>query len=180
MPVAEVWPEFGAHGKEQITLRHVLTHTAGVPALPVGTTVEDLCDWRKMCAAIANAIPWWTAGSKTGYHPQSFGYLAGEIVRRVTGQSISQIMRSEVAGPLGLTGELHFAVPESELPRVAQHEEPAGSIEWTAEMLAAMAERMPFFRVVDGWTPAPPAALPSAAFCNRIDVLTADISAGGG
>jgi CubicO group peptidase (beta-lactamase class C family) len=179
LPVAQVWPEFGAHGKEKITLRHVLTHTAGVPALPVGTTIEDLCDWQKMCATIADAIPWWTAGSTTGYHPQSFGYLVGEIVRRVTGQSISDVMRAEVAAPLQLTDELHFAVPESELPRVAHHEEPPGSMEWTADMLAAMAEQVPFFRVVDGWTAAPPAALPSAAFCNRIDVLTAEIPAGG-
>src|SRR5262249_22968175 len=57
--IAELWPEFGAHGKESVTVRHVLTHSAGVPGLPADTTVEDVCDWRTMCATIADAQLWW-------------------------------------------------------------------------------------------------------------------------
>jgi CubicO group peptidase (beta-lactamase class C family) len=177
-PLAELWPEFGAHGKEKITVRHVLTHTAGLPAVPADTTVEDLCDWDKMCAVLADATPWWEPGTKTGYHPQTFGYLVGELVRRATGRSISEVMRREVAEPLGLANALYFAVPASELPRVAHHEEPEGGIELTPEMLASLAEQFPFFKVVDGWTAAPPAAMPSAAYCNREDVLQSEIPAG--
>ncbi|MET7335132.1 serine hydrolase domain-containing protein [Nonomuraea sp. NPDC005650] len=178
-PVAELWPEFGAHGKDRATIRHVLNHSAGVPGLPQGTTPQDLTEWDKMCAVIADATPWWEPGTKTGYHPQSFGYIMGEIVRRVSGRPISQVLRDEVAGPLGVADELFFGVPASELGRQARMEEAAGGMELTPDLIAAMAGQVPFFKVVDGWTAAPPAALPTAAFCNRDDVLAADIPAGG-
>jgi CubicO group peptidase (beta-lactamase class C family) len=80
--VVDLWPEFGAHGKEAATVRHVLTHTVGVPGIPDDTTPEDLCDWDKMCAAIADAEPWWEPGTKIAYHAYPFGYIVGEIVRR--------------------------------------------------------------------------------------------------
>ena len=73
--VAEVWPEFAAHGKERVTVRHVLNHTAGVPGIPLTTTIEDLCDWDKMCSAIAHAELWWEPGTKIGYHAYTFGYI---------------------------------------------------------------------------------------------------------
>jgi len=63
-PVAELWPDFAAHGKQAVTMRQVLDHTAGVPGIPLDTTVEDLCDWDKMCAAIADAELWWEPGTK--------------------------------------------------------------------------------------------------------------------
>ena len=81
-PLVEMWPEFGAHGKDNVTVRHVLSHTAGVPAIPLTTTMEDLCDWDKMCAAIAASELWWEPGTRIGYHAYTFGYLVGEIVRR--------------------------------------------------------------------------------------------------
>ena len=77
-PIVELWPEFGAHGKETATVWHALTHTVGVPGIPAETTPEDLCDWQKMCAAIADAEPWWEPGAKTGYHAYPFGYIVGE------------------------------------------------------------------------------------------------------
>jgi CubicO group peptidase (beta-lactamase class C family) len=174
-PIVELWPEFGAHGKETATVRHALTHSVGVPGLPVDTTPEDLCDWQKMCDVIASARPWWEPGTKTGYHPQTFGYIVGEVVRRATGKPISQILREEVAGPLGVADELFFGVPKSELGRLARLEE----AESGAEMPAAMPEDIPFFKVVHGYTAAPLAALPNANFGNRTDILTADIPAGG-
>ncbi|MER5627142.1 serine hydrolase domain-containing protein [Streptosporangium sp. NPDC002544] len=176
-PIVELWPEFGAHGKERATVRHALTHSTGVPGVPAGTTPEDLCDWDGMCAAIADAKPWWEPGTKTGYHPQSFGYLIGEIVRRSTGRPISQVLREEVAGPLGVAGELFFGVPESELGRLARLEDAPSDFEF--EMSAEMFADIPFFRVVDGYTAAPMAAMPDAGFGNRADVLTSDIPAGG-
>ncbi len=166
-PIVELWPEFGAHGKETATVRHVLTHSVGVPGVPADTTPEDLCDWQKMCAAIAE--PWWEPGAETGYHAYPFGYIVGEIVRRSTGKPISQVLREEVAGPLGVAGELFFGVPDSELGRLARLEDAEGS----AEMLASMPDDSPFFKL------GPRAVTPSAEFGNRTDILTADIPAGG-
>src|SRR2546426_4381115 len=100
--VAELWPEFGAHGKQGVTIRHVLNHTAGVPGIPLTTTIEDLCDWDKMCTAIADSEPWWEPGTKIGYHAYTFGYIVGEIIRRVTGKPISQVLREELSVPLGV------------------------------------------------------------------------------
>jgi CubicO group peptidase (beta-lactamase class C family) len=166
--IAELWPEFGAHGKDRATIRHALTHTVGVPGLPADTTPEDVCDWQKMCAVIADAEPWWEPGTKTGYHAYTFGYIVGEVVRRATGKPISQVLREEVAGPLGIADELFFGMPESELGRLARLEDAEGS----AEMLASIPDDHPMFRV------GPRVVWPTAEFGNRTDVLMADIPAG--
>lgn len=121
-PVAEVWPEFAAHGKDAATLRHVLTHTVGVPAMPGGLGPRDLTDWSRVCAALAAAQPLWRPGTRTGYHSFTFGFLVGEIARRVTGMPMGRLLDDWVAAPLGITGELHFGVPPGELPRLAQLE----------------------------------------------------------
>ena len=168
-PIVELWPEFGAHGKEAATVRHVLTHTVGVPGIPAYTTPEDLCDWDKMCAVIADAEPWWEPGTKTAYHAYPFGYIVGEIVRRATGKPISQVLREDVAGPLGVADELFFGVPESELGRLARLEDMEGS----AAFLASMPDDAPFFKL------GPRATTPTAEFGNRKDILMADIPAGG-
>ncbi len=126
-PVVDLWPEFGAHGKHSVTVRHVLTHSAGVPGIPLDTTPEDLCDWDKMCAAIADAELWWEPGTKVGYHAYTFGYIVGEIVRRTTGKPISQVLREDVAGPLGVADELWFGMPESEHHRLARLEDAPGA-----------------------------------------------------
>jgi CubicO group peptidase (beta-lactamase class C family) len=167
--IVELWPEFGVHGKETATVRHALTHTVGVPGVPGDTTPEDLCDWQKMCEVIAAAEPWWEPGTKIAYHAYPFGYIVGEIVRRATGKPISQVLREEVAGPLGVADELFFGVPESELGRLARLEDAEGS----AEMLASMPDDSPFFKL------GPRAVTPTADFGNRVDVLKADIPAGG-
>lgn len=167
--IVELWPEFGAHGKEAATVRHALTHTVGVPGIPAETTPEDLCDWGKMCAAIADSEPWWEPGTKTAYHAYTFGYIIGEIVRRGTGEPISRVMREDVAEPLGVADELFFGVPESELGRLARLEDEEGSVEF----LASMPDDSPFFK----WGPR--TTVPTAEFGNRPDVLMADIPAGG-
>jgi CubicO group peptidase (beta-lactamase class C family) len=168
-PVVDLWPEFGAHGKEAATVRHVLTHTVGVPGIPDDTTPEDLCDWDKMCAAIADAEPWWEPGTKIAYHAYPFGYIVGEIVRRATGKPISRVLREEVAEPLGIADEIYFGVPESELGRLAMLEDMEGS----AQMLASMPDDSPFFKL------GPRQVTPTAEFGNRPDILMADIPAGG-
>jgi len=172
-PVAELWPEFAAHGKGAVTMRQVLDHTAGVPGIPLDTTVEDLCDWDRMCAAIADAELWWEPGTKVGYHAYTFGYIVGEVVRRATGKPISQVLREEVAGPLRVDKELWFGMPASEHHRLAPLEDEPGAAEMAAQMLASMPPDLPMFKA------APPELFPNAALGNRADILEADIPAGG-
>lgn len=167
MPLVEVWPEFGAHGKATVTLRHVLLHTAGVPGLPPDTTAADLCDWDRMCAVIAAAEPWWEPGTRFGYHAKTFGFLLGETIRRVTGTPISTLLRKFVTGPLGIAEDVHFGVPEQLLPPVARQ---VASSDWTA---ARPAPGSPLDRAM------PLGVVPDAGYANRSDLLTCDIPSEG-
>jgi CubicO group peptidase (beta-lactamase class C family) len=168
-PIAELWPEFAAKGKQAATVRHAMNHTLGVPGIPADTTPEDLCDWHKMCAVVADAEPWWEPGTKVGYHAYTFGYVVGEVVRRATGKPISQVLLEEVATPLGVGDELYFGMPASEHGRLATLEDAPGSTEW----LASLPPDAPMFKA------GPLAVWPTAELGNRRDVLEADIPAGG-
>ena len=171
-PLVEMWPEFGAHGKDNVTVRHVLSHTAGVPLIPLTTTMEDLCDWDKMCAAIAASELWWEPGTRIGYHAYTFGYLVGEIVRRSTGKRISQVLLEEVSGPLGVGKELYFGMPKTEQKRLAMLEDaPANPAAMAA--MATMPQDLPMFKA------GPMSLMPTAGLGNRPDILAADIPAGG-
>jgi len=117
-PVARYWPEFAANGKGGITLRHVLTHTAGVPQLPPGVTSEMMCDWEAMCAGIAATTPLWEPGAVACYHAVTFGWLVGEVVRRVDGRPIDQVCREELCAPLGAC-DLCLALSEEAESRLA-------------------------------------------------------------
>jgi CubicO group peptidase (beta-lactamase class C family) len=169
-PVVELWPEFGARGKQSVTVRHALNHTAGVPGIPLDTTPEDLGDWDKMCAAIADAELWWEPGTKVGYHAYTWGYIVGEIVRRVTGKRISQVLREEVAGPLGVADELYFGMPRSEHHRLAVLEDAPSDTEFD---MSALPPDLPMLKA------APMSLYPTAELGNRTDILEADIPAGG-
>jgi CubicO group peptidase (beta-lactamase class C family) len=171
-PVVDLWPEFGAHGKQKVTVRQVLSHTAGVPGVPLDTTVEDLCDWNKMCAAIAASELWWEPGTKIGYHAYTFGYIVGEIVRRATGKPISQVLLEEVSGPLGVGSQMYFGMPRSEQHRLAVLEDAPMDPQAMAAM-ASMPPDLPMFKA------APMSLMPNAEFGNRADILAADIPAGG-
>lgn len=167
MRVADVWPEFGAHGKDDVTLRHVLMHTAGVPAPPYDTTVADLGDWDHMCAALAAAEPWWPPGTRFGYHAQTFGYLVGEVVRRATGHTLAWWLRTAITGPLDVAEEVHFGVPP-DLRTCVAHQEPApGPPAPGPESGSPVARALP------------PGIRPDADFANDRRVLTADIPSGG-
>lgn len=158
--VAAVWPEFAAHGKQDVTLRDILLHTAGLPGLPADLTPEGLCDRERVCAWLAAQEPWWPPGTGTGYHALTFGFLLDETARRATGRSLSTVLSQEITGPLGVADEVHFAVPARLLPRVVRQvpgdtpEPEPGS---------------PLSRAV------PPGVAQNAAFANRDDVLTAEI-----
>jgi CubicO group peptidase (beta-lactamase class C family) len=118
MPIVEVWPEFGAHGKEKATLRHALTHQTGIPQTPVGYTPEWLADWDRMVRGIADLKPMFPIGQRTAYHSLNFGHINGEILRRVDGRPIAQFLQEEICRPLGIDGA-YLGVPDSELDRVA-------------------------------------------------------------
>ncbi|WP_328685947.1 beta-lactamase family protein [Streptomyces sp. NBC_01261] len=116
-PVAAYWPEFAAAGKERLLVRHVLSHTAGLPDLSGPTAVEDLYDWRSVTAGLAAQAPEWEPGTVAGYHALTFGFLIGEIVRRVTGRSLGDFFAEEVAGPLG--ADFHIGLSAADDHRVA-------------------------------------------------------------
>jgi len=118
MPIVKVWPEFGAHGKQDATLRNALSHQTGVPQTPVGFTPEWIPDWDRMCKGIADLTPMFPIGERTAYHSLTFGYINGEILRRVDGRTIAQFLQDELCKPLGINGA-YLGVPDGELHRVA-------------------------------------------------------------
>jgi CubicO group peptidase (beta-lactamase class C family) len=116
-PVARYWPEFAVADKGSIPVRWVLSHRAGVPAVDQPFTLTDLLDWHGVVAAVAAQKPEWAPGSKHGYHARTFGWIVGEIVRRITGRSPGQFFAEDVARPLGL--DCWIGLPEEIEPRVA-------------------------------------------------------------
>ena len=100
-PVSRYWPEYAANGKGTTTVRMVLSHRAGLPAIRRELPDEAAYDWGLMTGAIAGERPWWEPGSTHGYHVNTFGFIVGELVRRVSGESLGAFLRREVAGPLG-------------------------------------------------------------------------------
>jgi CubicO group peptidase (beta-lactamase class C family) len=117
-PVARYWPEFAAAGKGAIPVRFLLSHRAGLPAVREILPNEALFDFGAMASALAAETPWWTPGERHGYHALTFGWLVGEVVRRIAGKSLGAFFRDEVAGPLG--ADFWIGLPEEEHGRVAE------------------------------------------------------------
>jgi CubicO group peptidase (beta-lactamase class C family) len=163
--VAGSWPAFAARGKAAITVRQVLAHTAGIPQLPPGARVAALGDWDGRCRRVAALAPLWPPGRRTGDHARTFGYVLGEVVRRVDGRPVDRFVREEVCRPLGMD-DLYFGLPDAAAPRAAVLEQlevpppaPPGS-------LAALA--------------IPPAIPATAAVFNRPDVRRACLPSSAG
>jgi CubicO group peptidase (beta-lactamase class C family) len=116
-PVGRYWPEFAQAGKGEITVRELLSHQAGLPALREPLKPGGLFDWNYMVERLAAEEPFWPPGTRSGYHALTFGYLVGEVVRRVSGRPLDRFFREEVAGPLGL--DFHLGLPEADEGRVA-------------------------------------------------------------
>ncbi|PZG38229.1 esterase [Spongiactinospora gelatinilytica] len=117
-PVAEYWPEFAANGKERIPVRWLLTHQAGLPVIDRPITPAQALTWEPMVTALAAQRPVWEPGTAHGYHAHTYGWLVGEVVRRVSGRSVGAFLAEEIAAPLGL--DLWIGLPESEQHRVAR------------------------------------------------------------
>jgi CubicO group peptidase (beta-lactamase class C family) len=99
-PVAQYWPEFAQNGKGGVLVRHLLTHTAGLPAPSMKVSQEALFDWDRMVHSLEQSSLFWTPGEKCGYHAATFGWLNGEVLRRITGMSPGQYIRTHIAEPL--------------------------------------------------------------------------------
>ena len=115
--VATYWPEFSANGKEDIEVRHILSHTSGVSAWAQPVTVDDVLDDDKATEMLARQAPWWEPGTASGYHALNQGHLVGEVIRRIDGRGLKQFFAEEVAGPLG--ADFTIGAPESERRRIS-------------------------------------------------------------
>ena len=157
-PVAQYWPEFAANGKDGVQVRHVMSHSAGLPGFdPPRVAAEELYDWDAICARLAAQTPWWEPGTRSGYHAITQGYLQGEIVRRVTGCSLGAFFRDEIAGPLGADFHIGLApehdarvgelIPPGAPPGAATQAEPDSIAARTMDSVELTAEEPR----TDGW-----------------------------
>jgi CubicO group peptidase (beta-lactamase class C family) len=116
-PVAQYWPEFAAGGKEQLPVRYLLSHQAGMAAVRRPLMPPAMYEWDTMTAALAEQEPWWDPGTKHGYHALTYGWLVGEVIRRLSGKSVGTYFREEVAQPFGI--DCQIGLPASDDARVA-------------------------------------------------------------
>lgn len=166
-PVAHYWPEFGQNGKSMITLRHVLTHTAGIPQVPDEIGPKESCDWERACQAVADLRPIWEPGTQTGYHAITFGWILGEVARRVDGRPFGQFVNDEITRPMGID-DMHLGIPDHVEKRVA-----------LLETLPPTTDEVPPADALI-WKAIPPTYWPLSDWANQPDVRRACIPAGNG
>jgi CubicO group peptidase (beta-lactamase class C family) len=138
--VAHYWPEFAANGKADVTVAQLMSHSAGLSGWKEPLTKEDVYDWEKATALLAAQAPYWTPGTKPGYHAMTQGFLVGEVVRRITGKSLGTVFRTEIAEPLG--ADFFIGLPASEDARVAELVPPVGGASINPDFHSALADNM--------------------------------------
>ena len=116
-PVVDYWPEFGQAGKSEIKVRHLLTHEAGLAGVDEELPDGAVLDWDHMIGALERQAPMWTPGEGMGYHAITYGWLVGEVIRRIDGRTCGEFVRDEIAGPLGV--DFYIGLPEAEDARTA-------------------------------------------------------------
>ncbi|MET7908466.1 serine hydrolase domain-containing protein [Streptomyces avermitilis] len=137
-PVAAYWPEFAAAGKGSVLVRHLLSHRAGLAGLREPHSVEQLYDWELTAQRLAAQEPWWEPGTRSGYHALTFGFLVGEVVRRVSGLLPGAFLEREVTGPLAI--DFTIGLPEKEADRAAELVHPrAAATSEQAEVFSQLA-----------------------------------------
>jgi CubicO group peptidase (beta-lactamase class C family) len=137
-PVARYWPEFAANGKESITVADVLSHRAGLAHVEGAFTLDEVMAVEPVVRALAAQAPNWEPGSAHGYHARTYGWLTGEIVRRITGMSLGTFFATELAAPLGL--DYYIGLPEALEPRVARLYPPVADVALQELIDAAMSD----------------------------------------
>ncbi|WP_135548178.1 serine hydrolase domain-containing protein [Paenibacillus cymbidii] len=165
MPIGELWPEFATHGKERATIGQALHHTLGIPYMPLNVEYEGVTDWDGMCSKIAQLAPIHHPGIEMHYHAMTYGYVIGEIARRITGKAFGQLVEEEVCRPLGID-DLYIGIPEEAEQRVAILEQ--------SDLQSASTDFSPDKQ------PVPPAILPLHEWMNRTDARRACIPASNG
>ncbi|MCE0763709.1 beta-lactamase family protein [Pseudonocardia kujensis] len=118
VPVATYWPEFAANGKESVLVKHVMSHTSGVSGWDQPWEPHQIYDRERATNQLATQAPWWEPGTASGYHDQSLGHLVGELIRRVSGKSLTEFVRTELAEPLG--ADFQIGARESDRGRIAE------------------------------------------------------------
>jgi CubicO group peptidase (beta-lactamase class C family) len=157
-PVAHYWPEFEEKGKDNITVRQVLSHQAGLPAIREKLPDEALYDWDRMCGALANEEVWWEPGTDHGYHAATFGWLVGEVIHRITGKTVGQYIMQELADPLGL--EFYLGLNDEQISRTARISQ--------YKDLSENPETLPLIReIMEN-----PSGMTSLAFTNPFSIVT--------
>ncbi|MEX1250358.1 MAG: serine hydrolase domain-containing protein [Hyphomonas sp.] len=124
-PVAKYWPEFAANGKADVTVAHLMSHAAGLSGWKEPLVREDLYDWEKATSLLAAQAPYWKPGTAPGYHAMTQGYLVGEVIRRVAGETVGKLFAKEIAGPIG--ADFHIGLASTEDHRVAELTPPPAS-----------------------------------------------------
>lgn len=117
-PVADYWPEFAQSGKEKITIGHLLSHTAGLPGFDETLDNKDYYNWEKVTEALSRQKPWWDDRKRSGYHSVTFGFLLGEVLKRVSKKSIGRFLKEEITSPLDI--DFYIGISDLERPRVAE------------------------------------------------------------
>ena len=135
-PVASYWPEFAANGKQDIRVRSLLSHQSGLPAIRETLPPEAIFDWDRMASALAAEEPWWEPDTGHGYHAVTFGWLVGEVIRRVTDRSVGRFFRDEIAGPLD--AEFHIGCGPELDGRIADLVQGPISVEGEGSLMAEM------------------------------------------
>lgn len=148
-PVSKYWPEFTSNGKDKITVRQILNHTAGLPANKIPLKDGAWADWDYMTDILEQETLWWEPGEKMGYHASTYSWLVGNVIRNVTGKTVNQYFQDEIAGPLGI--DFWYGLPESEYDRAAYIEH--------ADLAQATADL--FFKAISD-----PSSLQGAVFFN--------------
>ena len=184
LPVAHYWPEFAQHDKGNITVAQLLSHQAGLYTVNKPMEVAEILHWNTITAELAAMAPLWEPGTEHGYHALTFGWLAGELIRRVDGRGVGQFIQEEIAAPLGV--ELYVGLPEALEHRVVPllmgqgHDKPKGPAteeakktrEWIEQFMGPNTPGGKALSLSGSWT--------GEGLMNRSDVLRAEIPAANG
>jgi len=183
-PVAEVWPAFAQAGKGEITIAQVMSHQAGLPGFAEPTTLDDLYDWDLVCGRLAAQATVFAPGTANSYHAATYGFLAGEIVRRAGGKTLGVLFRDEIAGPLA--ADFHIGLPASEESRVAELLAPKTPFDFGSREMAPSAvmaltnpEQDPTRPNTRAWRAAELPALNGQASARGVGRLAAMLAGGG-